>query len=165
MDIGPKFRQALGLAAWLALTFLAAGVGAIASADAGALYAQLQRPAWTPPAAAFGPVWSLLYLLMGVAAWLVWREQAVAGRRLALGLFIVQLAVNALWTWLFFAWRLGALAFADALLLAALIVATTLAFWRVRRLAGVLLLPYLAWVGFACVLTWTLWRGNPAMLG
>lgn len=165
MNRRPGLQQGLGLAAWLALTFLAAGIGAIASADAGTFYAQLQRPAWTPPAAAFGPVWSLLYLLMGVAAWLVWQEPAAAGRRTALGLFVVQLVVNALWTWLFFAWQLGALAFVDAVLLALLVAATLATFWRVRRLAGLLLLPYLAWVGFACVLTWRLWRDNPAILG
>jgi tryptophan-rich sensory protein len=102
---------------------------------------------------------------MGIAAWLVWRVDGFRGARLALWLFIVQLAVNALWTWLFFVWRQGALAFAEIVLLWLLIVATVAAFWRVRPLAGSLLLPYLAWVSFASLLTYACWRLNPDLLG
>jgi benzodiazapine receptor len=156
--------QASGLIAWLGVTFLAAAIGAVASVDAGAFYAQLVRPAWAPPASAFGPVWSVLYLLMGIAAWLAWRERGAAGLRPALALFIVQLCANALWSWLFFAWRKGAFAFVEVLFLLALIVATTGAFWRIRRLAGVLMLPYLAWVCLACALTWAVWKDNPRLL-
>jgi tryptophan-rich sensory protein len=100
---------------------------------------------------------------MGIAAWLVWREDEKK-RALPLTLFLVQLAVNALWSWLFFAWRLGALAFADVLILLALIAATLVAFWRIRPLAGALLLPYLAWVAFASALTWSIWQSNPGVL-
>ena len=150
------------LFAWLLVAFIAAAVGAIASVDAASFYAQLARPTWAPPAGAFGPVWSVLYVLMGIAAWLVWR---VKPRRVpALTIFVVQLAVNALWSWLFFAWRLGALAFIDALVLFALIAVTIVLFWRASRLAGSLLLPYLAWVGFASALTWSVWRANPGLL-
>ena len=156
--------QAIGLLAWLAVAFAAAALGAIASIDAGAFYAQLARPAWAPPASVFGPVWSVLYLLMGIAAWLVWREQGAKGLTVALVLFLVQLGANALWSWLFFAWRYGAFAFADILILLALIVATVAAFWRIRRLASILLFPYLAWVSFASVLTWAIWQGNPKVL-
>ena len=156
--------QTVGLAAWLALVFAAAAIGAFASIEAGAFYAQLVRPAWAPPASAFGPVWSVLYLLMGIAAWLVWREQGARHLRAALALFVVQLCANALWSWLFFAWRSGAFAFAEVLVLLALIAATTTVFWRIRRLAGVLMLPYLAWVGLACALTWAVWQGNPNAL-
>jgi tryptophan-rich sensory protein len=165
MHARSRSSQFFGLLGWLAVAFLAGGVGAIASTDAPAFYAQLQRPAWAPPASVFGPVWSTLYVLMGVAAWLVWREPPQAGRARALVLFTLQLAINALWSWLFFAWHRGGLAFADVLLLLALILATVVAFWRVRRLAALLLLPYLAWVGFASALTWTVWRANPALLG
>lgn len=102
---------------------------------------------------------------MGVAAWLVWRARGFGGARNALLLFVVQLAANALWTWLFFAWRQGGLAFAEILLLLALILATVVSFWRVNRLAAVLLLPYLLWVSFASALSLSIWRLNPALLG
>lgn len=156
-------RQLLGLAGWLALAFAAAAVGAVASVQAADFYGQLVRPAWAPPAGIFGPVWTVLYLLMGVAAWLVWREEGEK-RAAALALFVIQLAVNALWSWLFFGWKLGGLAFGDVLLLLALIAATLFAFWRVRPLAGVLLIPYLAWVAFASALTWSVWQANPGAL-
>jgi tryptophan-rich sensory protein len=156
--------QAVGLAGWLGLAFATAAVGAVASVDAGAFYAQLVRPTWAPPASAFGPVWSTLYLLMGIAAWLVWRERGAARVGTALTLFVVQLCANALWSWLFFAWRDGAFAFVDVIALLALIAATTAAFWRIRRLAAVLMLPYLAWVCLASALTWFVWQNNPQLL-
>ena len=156
--------QAVGLIAWLAIVFVAAAIGAAASVDASAFYAQLIRPAWAPPASAFGPVWSVLYLLMGIAAWLVWRERDVINVRGALMLFVAQLCANALWSWLFFAWRNGALAFADVLVLLALIVATIVVFLRISRLASVLMLPYLAWVCLASALTWSVWQSNPKVL-
>lgn len=161
----PRSRQWLGLAGWLALAFATAAVGAAASVSAKPFYAELMRPAWAPPGWLFGPVWTTLYALMGVSAWLVWRERGFAGARTALALFIVQLAVNALWSWLFFAWRLGGPAFAEVLLLWCLIVATVFVFWRIKPLAAVLLLPYLAWVTFASALTFAVWRLNPALLG
>ena len=156
--------QVAGLLGWLAIVFIAAAIGAAASVEASTFYAQLVRPAWAPPASAFGPVWSVLYLLMGVAAWLVWREQGAIYRVAALALFIAQLCANSLWSWLFFAWRNGALAFAEVLVLLALIAVTVAVFWRVRRLAGVLMLPYLAWVCLASALTWSVWQNNPKVL-
>jgi tryptophan-rich sensory protein len=164
--MSPRSTQAqvVGLVGWLVLVFATAALGAIASADAGAFYAQLVRPVWAPPASAFGPVWSALYLLMGVAVWLVWRERGAAGLRTAIALFLVQLFANALWSWLFFAWRQGAFAFADVLVLLALIAATIAAFWPIRRLAAVLMLPYLAWVCLATALTWSVWKNNPGLL-
>lgn len=155
-------RSALGLAGWLAVAFVAAAVGAVASVDAPSFYAQLDKPAWAPPAAWFGPVWTALYALMGVAAWLVWR--APRASRVALTLFGVQLVANALWSWLFFAWRLGAVAAVEVLVLLALIAATVVAFGRVSRLAASLLVPYLAWVSFASALTWSVWLRNPGLL-
>jgi benzodiazapine receptor len=156
--------QALGLLAWLALSLLAGGLGAIASVDAASFYAQLDQPAWAPPAGVFGPVWSVLYVLMAIAAWLVWREADTPTRGLALRVFVLQLAVNALWSWLFFAWHRGAWAFLDVLLLLALIVVTMVLFRRVRPLAAWLLVPYLGWVAFASALTWAVWRANPGVL-
>ena len=102
---------------------------------------------------------------MGVSAWLVWRARGFAGAQSALVVFIVQLAANAIWSWLFFVWRQGGLAFAEVLLLWALIVATVVLFWRASRLAAALLLPYLAWVSFAAALTFSVWRLNPGLLG
>lgn len=154
--------QVLGFIGWLAVVFAAASIGALASLDAASFYGQLQKPSWAPPASVFGPVWSTLYALMGVAAWLVWRRPDTTRR--ALWLFAGQLAANALWSWLFFAWHQGALAFIDVLALLLLIAATIVSFWRLNRLAAVLLVPYILWVGFAAALTWAVWRANPMML-
>lgn len=154
-----------GLVGWLALTFVAAAIGARASVGAPSFYAALSQPAWAPPAWLFGPVWTTLYALMAVAAWLVWRAHGVAAARGALALFVVQLALNALWSWLFFAWRRGALAFIEVLILWLLVAATLIAFWRLSRLAGALLVPYLAWVTFAAMLTFAIWQRNPSVLG
>jgi translocator protein len=158
-------EQVLGLLAWLGITFAAAAVGALASVQADSFYAQLVRPTWAPPGSWFGPVWSALYGLMAIAAWLVWRVPVPRRSSTPLVLFLLQLAANALWSWLFFAWRLGGAAFVDTLVLLVLLAATLVSFWRVRPLAGMLLLPYLAWVTFASVLTWAVWRGNPGLLG
>jgi translocator protein len=161
----PVFRQILGLAGWLAIVFVAAAIGAVASVDAGTFYMQLVLPEWAPPSWVFGPVWTVLYITIGVAAWLVWRTGMRGSVRWALMLFLVQLALNALWSWLFFGWHRGALAFADVLLLWIFIVATLVAFLRVQALAGWLLVPYLLWVSFAAVLNYAVWQLNPVMLG
>ena len=158
-------KQIPGLIGWLVLSFVAAAIGAIASVQAATFYQQLAQPSWAPPSTVFGPVWSMLYALMGIAAWLVWREGGWRRQRGVLALFVVQLALNALWSWLFFAWHHGALAFIDIVLLWLLIVATVIGFWRVRPLAGALLLPYLCWVSFASALNFAVWRLNPGMLG
>lgn len=163
--MGARNSQVKGLLAWFAITFAAAGIGAMASTGAGEFYAQLDRPGWAPPASVFGPVWTLLYALMAFAAWSVWRIRGAATAPRTLALYVVQLLVNALWSWLFFGIHSGAAAFAGAVLLFALVAACAFAFWRVRRLAGMLMMPYLAWVGFACVLTWQVWRLNPQLLG
>ena len=154
--------QWVGLLGWLLAAFAAGAVGAIASVDAASFYAQLSKPPWAPPGWVFGPVWSALYALMGVAAWLVWRSPGSKG--VALGLFGVQLAANALWSWLFFAWHRGALAAVEVLVLLALIVATGAAFWRTSRLAALLFVPYVLWVSFASALTWAVWRSNLGLL-
>lgn len=157
-------RQGLGLVGWLFLTFAAAAIGAVASVDAGAFYLQLARPDWAPPGWLFAPVWSVLYGLMGIAAWLVWRAHGFGQARAALALFVIQLAANALWSWLFFVWHKGAIAFSEVLLLWCLIVATVVSFRRLDAIAAALLLPYLAWVTFASALTFSTWRLNPGLL-
>lgn len=154
--------QIVALIAWLLAAFAAAAVGAVASIDAASFYAQLNKPAWAPPAWVFGPVWTALYALMGIAAWLVWR--APGPTKKALTLFGVQLAVNALWSWLFFAWHQGALAAVEVLVLLALIAATVAAFWPASRLAAMLMVPYFLWVSFASALTWSVWMRNPGLL-
>ena len=162
----PSVRaQVVGLVGWLLLCFAAAAVGGIASANAGDFYRQLDRPGWAPPGWLFGPVWTVLYTLQGIAAWLVWRERDAGARRIALTAFVAQLAVNALWSWLFFAWRQGGLSFAEVVLLLVMVGVTVGLFWRIRTLAGVLLLPYLGWVSFATALTYAIWQRNPELLG
>lgn len=159
-----KLHQTLGLLGWLLLVLAAAAVGGFASAQAGAFYSELVRPVWAPPGWLFGPVWSVLYALMGVSAWLVWRERGFSGARPAFVIFLAQLGINALWTWLFFVWRLGGLAFAEILLLLVLIIATIQQFRRISTVAAALLLPYLVWVSFATALTFAIWRLNPSLL-
>lgn len=158
-------QQLVGLAGWLVLSFSVAAVGAVASIEAGPFYAQLLRPDWAPPAGIFGPVWTVLYGMMAVAAWLTWLVAGLRAAYTAFTLFMVQLVLNALWSWLFFGWHRGALAFADVLLLWALIFATLVAFWRIRPLAGALLVPYLLWVSFAAALNYSVWQLNPQLLG
>ena len=154
-----------GIVIWGGLTALTAAAGAAASVRSQQFYMQLDRPSWAPPPDLFGPVWTVLYVLMALAAVIVWRARGWSGARGALTLFIAQLVLNGLWTWLFFAMRNGMLAFVEILALLALIVATIIAFWRIRPVAGMLLLPYLAWVTFATALTWATWQGNRALLG
>ncbi|MET3116610.1 benzodiazapine receptor [Undibacterium sp. GrIS 1.8] len=158
-------QQIGGFVGWLILTFSAAAIGAFASAQAGTFYMQLTRPEWAPPAWLFGPVWTVLYLMMAIAIWLVWRAHGLRQASAAISLFLMQLAANAIWTWLFFVWHQGALAFVEILLLWALIVGTIVAFWRLNTTAAILLLPYLAWVSFAGGLTYATWTLNPAILG
>jgi tryptophan-rich sensory protein len=167
--VSDKARDWLALLGWIALAATAGAIGAIASRNAGDFYGALARPSWAPPGWLFGPVWSTLYLLMGIAAWLVWRARPTtpvedASRRRGLALFVGQLALNALWTWLFFAWRQGALAFGEIVLLLLAVALTIWQFGRVRPLAAWLLVPYLGWVSFATALTWAVWQRNPGQL-
>ncbi len=126
----------------------------------GEWYAQLSKPAWNPPNWIFGPVWTALYLMMAVAAWRIWRLGGFGGQRRPLILFFIQLALNAAWSPLFFGLKEPGLAFAEILVLWLAIVLTIAAFRRADRLAAGLLVPYLAWVSFASVLNFTLWRMN-----
>ena len=154
----------VGFIGWLAICFVAAAVGGIASANAGDFYKLLVRPTWAPPGWMFAPVWTMLYAMMAVSAWIVWQQKGWHEGRTALSLFLVQLAANALWTWIYFAWHLGAAAFVEIVLLWLLIMATVVVFWRINKLAGALLLPYLLWVSFASALSYATWQLNPQML-
>lgn len=148
----------------LGVTFLAAAVGAVPSAGARDFYGVLTKPAWAPSPGVFGPVWTVLYILMAVAAWLVWRREGPAAARVPLALYGIQLALNALWTWLFFRWRLGGWALAEIIVLWLVLLLTVFRFWRVRAAAGALLLPYWAWVTFATALTAATWQRNQGLL-
>jgi translocator protein len=154
----------LRLALPVIATLAAALTGGLGSVRSGEFYAQLAKPEWAPPAAVFGPMWTALYVLMALAAVLVVRRAGWPGARPAMVLFSGQLALNALWPWLFFAWRLGAVSVIEIVALLVVLVLTILAFARVHRVAAALLLPYLAWVGFATALTWSVWRRNPGLL-
>ena len=158
-------RQLAGLVAWLAASYAASAIGAIASINARSFYTELARPVWAPPGWLFGPVWLTLFTLMGIAAWLLWRQGGFHANRVALTLFLVQLVFNTAWSWLFFDARLGFLAFVDILVLLLLIAATLVTFWQKSRVAGALLIPYLLWVGFAAVLNYSVWQLNPQLLG
>lgn len=163
MAVFSKRQQALGLFFWLCICFLVALLGATASIQAKSFYAQLTQPEWAPPAWLFGPVWTFLYVLIAFSAWLVWCHGGRSAR-VALSLFLIQLALNGLWSWLFFAWHLGAYAFVNILFLWGMIVATLIAFWRVSPLASFLLLPYLLWVSFAAALNFSIWQLNLSVL-
>jgi tryptophan-rich sensory protein len=156
-------NNALKLVVAVALPLLVGGLsGAVTARSVATWYPTLVKPSFNPPPWIFGPVWTVLYVAMGVAAFLVWRRGlAVDGVRAALVLFLVQLALNGLWTLLFFGLRSPAWAFAEILVLWLLIGATTWAFWRVSPTAGALMLPYWAWVSFATVLNGAIWRLNP----
>jgi tryptophan-rich sensory protein len=154
-------RQWLGLMVLLGVCFAAAGIGSLLTNPAlEGWYASLRKPSWNPPNWVFGPVWSMLYLSMAIAAWLVWRKQGLAGAAVPLALFAVQLILNCAWSGFFFALRSPWLAFAEILLLWGAILATIISFGRVMPVAGWLLLPYLAWVSFAAALNLTLARLN-----
>ena len=146
------------------LCFGAGAIGSMATRRAPEVYANLVRPSWAPPSGVFAPVWTTLYVLMAIAAWLVWNERGIQSTTGPLILFLVQLALNALWSWLFFAWRRGRMAEIEVLVLLVLIALTVIAFWRVRPLAGILMLPYLAWVSYATALTFAIVRRNPDLL-
>jgi tryptophan-rich sensory protein len=155
----PARHSRLALAGWLVLCFAASITGVFVSTNG--WYAALHKPSWNPPAWIFGPTWTLLYVLMAIAAWLVWREGGWKKQRLPLGLFLLQWLLNALWTPLFFGLHHSGLAFAEILLLWLVLAATLWSFLQVRKAAGVLLVPYLAWVTFAAALNFTIWRLNP----
>lgn len=157
-----SLRQLLALAGFAAAVFAVAALGGVATArSVDTWYQSLSRPAWTPPAWVFAPVWTVLYALMAVAAWLVWRRGGWRGAKAALTLFFAQLALNAAWPWLFFALRRPGLAFAELCVLWAAVLATMAAFRPKSLAAAALLLPYFVWITFAAVLNFALWRLNP----
>ncbi len=147
-------RKWVGLGVIVAICYVPSVLGALFMPDA--WYAGLRKPSFNPPGWVFGPVWTVLYLLMGVAAWLVWLRRG----RTALGLFAGQLTLNAVWTPLFFGAHAPLAALVDLALLWVLLLATGVGFFRIRPVAGWLLMPYLAWVSFAAALNLQIVRLN-----
>ncbi len=149
-------RALPSLIVFLAVTFAVAAFGA--QFTPGPWYESLVKPAWNPPNWIFAPVWSVLYAMMGIAAWLVWWQVRSLG--LPMFLWFGQLVLNAMWSWLFFGLERLDLAALEIVFLLSAIVATTIAFFRVHWPAGTLLIPYAAWVSFATVLNFAIWRLN-----
>ena len=156
-----KTSQALWLIGLLAATFAAAGIGSAATAaSVTGWYQSLHRPTWHPPDWLFGPVWTVLYSLMAIAAWSVWRRTDWSAARGPLTWFAVQLALNVAWSVIFFVFRSPGAALAEILVLWLAIVATTVSFASRSTLAAWLMIPYLAWTTFAVALNAALWRLN-----
>ncbi len=159
-------QQATALVVSVGVCFAAGGVGSLFTMPAlRGWYATLRRPSWAPPNWVFGPVWSALYLTMGVAAWLVWRRWGALGVPSALLLFLLQLLCNALWPAIFFGARRPGAAFGEIILLWALILATLVSMRPISPPASWLMLPYLLWVSFAAALNFSFWRLNPTFGG
>lgn len=155
------WRSCVSLFLSLALCFLAAGLGSTAtSSSLSTWYPQLDKPSWTPPNWVFGPVWTLLYALMGIAAWLVWRQKESSQRTVGLTLHGVQLALNLLWSVIFFGFQSPGVAAIEIVVLWAAIIATTKCYWSVSRAASWLMVPYIVWVTFAMALNISIWRLN-----
>ena len=154
-------RELVGLLVAIVVCFAAAGIGSLATVGAiPTWYAALHKPSWNPPNWIFGPVWSLLYLMMAVAAWQVWRTAGWSGARLALGLFASQLVLNVGWSVVFFGLERPGWAFVEIVGLWCTILATLLLFRPISPVAALLLVPYLLWVTFASALNFAVWRLN-----
>jgi benzodiazapine receptor len=148
----------LGAIVAFGLTFGAAFVGSRFRIDE--WYAELTKPSWNPPNWIFGPVWSIIYLLIAISAWLVWKNDGFLSFVIPSIIFLLQIILNAAWSWLFFGLHEVGYAFIEILALWVAILANIILFWRISPLNGILLLPYLAWVTFASVLNYTIWRLN-----
>ena len=157
----PGRRDSLGFIAFLVLCLAVAALGGAATASSvGNWYPTLAKPAFNPPNWIFAPVWTALYFMMAVAGWRVWRRDGLRRARWALTLFALQLALNLAWSILFFGMRSIGAALIEIVLLLLAILATALAFWKRERAAGMLFIPYAAWVAFAAVLNAAIWRLN-----
>jgi tryptophan-rich sensory protein len=151
----------LGLVVFIVVCLGAGGLGAIATTpEIEGWYKTIEMPSWNPPDYIFGPVWTTLYVMMAVAAWMVWKQDGFKAAAAPLMLFAVQLGLNVAWSWIFFGMHQPGWAFAEIVILWLAIVATTIAFFQKSKVAGGLMVPYLAWVSFASVLNFTIWRLN-----
>ena len=151
----------VGLIIFISICLLVATAGSlIVNTSIHGWYEQLQKPAWTPPNWVFPMVWTTLYLLMGIAAWLVWRKHGLSGGFAALVVFYIQLTLNLLWSCIFFGLQMPGMAFVELLLLWIAILITLILFWRAHRIAGLLMSPYLLWVTFAAAINYQTWQMN-----
>lgn len=151
----------IGLVVFIAVCLAAGGLGAIATTpEIDGWYRTIEKPTWTPPGYLFGPVWTTLYIMMAIAAWLIWRKAGTKAAAIPLTLFGVQLMLNVAWSWIFFGLHQPGWAFAEIILLWFAITATTVVFFRKQKVAGLLMIPYLAWVSFAGVLNFAIWQLN-----
>ena len=156
-----KRKQWIGLTLFVIVCLGAGGLGAIATTpEIDGWYKTVTKPSWNPPDYVFGPVWSTLFFMMGIAAWLVWEQVGFRGAKLPLGLFGVQLVLNVGWSWIFFAFHQPSWAFVEIVILWLAILATTVEFFRRSGVAGSLMVPYLAWVSFASMLNFAIWQLN-----
>jgi translocator protein len=153
----PRRHRWLALAGFGLAVFVAAAIGGLGVAGTSAEYNGLEQPGWAPPSWLFGPVWTVLYVMIALSGWLAWQR---VGFTWPLWLFSAQLVLNAVWTPLFFGAGQYGLAFAEIVVMWLFIGATVFSFWRVRRAAALLLLPYWAWVTFATALNLAIWRLN-----
>lgn len=154
-------RQWIGLAVWIALCLGAGGLGAVVTTpEINGWYRTIIKPTWNPPDSVFGPVWTTLYMMMAMAAWLVWKPAGLRAAAVPLTLFGIQLVLNSVWSWIFFGMHQPGWAFVEIVALWLALTVTMVAFFRRSRIAGWLLVPYLAWVSFASVLNFTIWRIN-----
>lgn len=151
------------LAIWLGICFATATIGGMAKPDT--WYRNINKPTWNPPNWVFAPVWTILFIMMAIAAALVWSRRDTPGAGLAIACFVLQLVLNATWSWLFFGFHRPDLAFFEVIPFWFVIVLTTVLFWRISPTAGRLMVPYILWVGFASYLNFVLWRMNPYAIG
>lgn len=153
-----KLQKTFGLIAWISACSLAGIFGA--QFEPGFWYETLHKPAWTPPNWIFPIVWPFLYVLMGISGWLLWKEHSFSSNRQEFRWFGLQLLLNAIWSWIFFGLHMIATALAEILLLWPAILFTCLLFWKKKRIAGLLLIPYLGWVAYAAALNFAIWKLN-----
>ncbi|WP_339613469.1 TspO/MBR family protein [uncultured Rubinisphaera sp.] len=151
----------IGLVVFIIVCLSAGGLGAIATTpEIEGWYKMIAKPSWNPPGWIFGPVWTTLYIMMAIAVWLVWKQAGFKAAKLPLNSFGVQLLLNVAWSWIFFGMHRPGWAFAEIIVLWLAILATTILFFKKSKIAGGLMVPYLAWVSFASVLNFTIWRLN-----
>lgn len=156
-------KQWIGLILFLVACLGAGGLGAIATTpEIEGWYKTIEKPSWNPPDYVFGPVWTTLFVMMAIAAWMVWKPKGFKDAAMSLKLFAIQLVLNVSWSWIFFNLHQLGWAFVEIIVLWLAIAATTLAFFKKSKTAGVLMMPYLTWVSFAAVLNFTIWRLNAA---
>ena len=156
-----KNNRWIGLVVFIGICLGASGLGVIATtSEIEGWYKTIDKPSWNPPNYIFGPVWTTLFVMMAIAAWMVWKQDGFKTASRPLKLFAVQLGLNVAWSWIFFGMHQPGWAFAEIVILWLAIVATLVAFFQTSKLAGWLMEPYLAWVSFASVLNFTIWQLN-----